>query len=378
MIEDLRAYLLLPESPLFFGSGREFSPQASTWDEGMMMPTPSTLFGAFAQELFRRMRDEQKDITEIRRSILEELPRFAPVIVRLDDLDDLPSGNRISGRIYIPVPPLVGEGSYYPALVPLRRRGTFEPLLLRPVTYGLWGPIDQVLKLMEMVVDSENPESSQGLVNPDFVRLEEALSLTYTVGLEVSPETGAAEIGKVYRIRTVSPRIDPGGRSYFLGFIALGGRMVEMPEWITLGGERRVSRVVEIHDIYLKELRGRIMAQGSEVERRPAMGLLITPGIYLDDGDRDLFRTLYLHEDRGPNEGSRNSPLGTVLPEGHVIPMNLPMTYRSSERRVFAVFRAAAPGSILWLEERTPVSFAHEIGFGMLVRGWQNDRGDGL
>ncbi len=387
--KGINAYLLLPESPLFFGSGREFSPQASTWDEGMIMPTPSTLFGAFARRLFhkiqkqsaRRINDNDIDyIREIRKSILEELPKFVPVLVRLDSPENLLRGDEIPGRVYIPAPPLVGEGTYYPALVPIKKDGgVYDPLVLRPTTYGLWGPVDQVLELMDKVIDTEISETSQGLDISDFVRLDGALSTEYSVGLEVGTKTGAAEIGKIYRIRTVSPRINPEGRSYFLGFITLDGKIGNMPEWVTLGGERRVSRVVKICDSSLKSLSDRIIKNGPEVERMPAIGLLITPGIYLENKEHDLFRTLYLLENRNRNGGHGNdsSPSKTVLPKGHVIPMNLPMTYRSSER-IFAVFRAAAPGSILWLDEEIPVSFAHEIGFGLLVRGWGSNRGDGL
>ncbi|GEM_PF-3795068 len=361
-MSEIRVFAFLPESPLFFGSGRDFSPNASTWDEGMLLPSPSTIFGALSASLFEELKG---DILDRRRRILEKMPKFVPIILKVDSRKLVGAGE-LEGTVYLPAPPLIKGGE--PMLPVVREDDRF--VFLKPTVTGKWMPVRELLTLLERikieVVDGRHQVGSDGegweLLN-DLIDPESALATSYSVGLKIDPERGTAETGMLYRIRTVSPKIELGGSSFQLGFLAIGGdEGWEPTKWVFLGGERRVAKVVRVNS----DVQGLDRALITDEKGRDSrLGLLITPGIYLKGSNGHLFRDIYT----GRCSRCCGLVYGTLTPIGVIRHINIPMSIRCGRDNVIrAVFRAVSEGSLLWLQGNLPESFAHEIGFGMMLR----------
>ncbi|MDK2384484.1 MAG: type III-B CRISPR module-associated Cmr3 family protein, partial [Candidatus Korarchaeota archaeon] len=189
------------------------------------------------------------DILDRRRSILEKMPKFVPVILKVDSRE-LIEADELEGTVYLPAPPLIGGGE--PMLPVVREDDKF--VFLKPSVTGKWMPVRELLTLLERIkiedVNERHQMDSDGegwKLLDDLIDPESALATSYSVGLKIDPERGTAETGMLYRIRTVSPKIDLGGSSFQLGFLAIGGdEGWEPSKWVFLGGERRVAKVVRV------------------------------------------------------------------------------------------------------------------------------------
>ncbi len=369
MTDGLTPYVILPNAPLFLGSGRGFSPSTSFWDVTLPLPTPSTLFGAFGRAIYENLGVKECD-RSCREEILEKTPKFIPSIAEVsgDELENLYSGNDVKAKLYLPSPPIVRRGE----CISLPCLSESDRLLFSPKSPD-WISLEQLVHLLKF-------RRLEGEL--DAIELGEALSFDDRVGIKLSADR-TAEKGYFYRITLVSPRIDfDEERAFFPSFLAVneGNQEIEDYMQVTLGGERRVAIVRKVEVEGLNDL-------VDLLARESRYYLLLTPGIYLETPCS--FSELYTNRSfigysRASvlDRSSRKFPskYSSVLSCRKTLPapkgfkayvrrwVSLPLTlwHRTQER---VLLRAVSEGSVLVGDEvdRRPVSFAEEIGFGFTV-----------
>ncbi len=370
MTDSLAPYVILPNAPLFLGSGRGFSPSTSFWDVTLPLPTPSTLFGAFGRVIYESLGVKECD-QSCREEILKKTPKFIPSIAEVsgDELEKLYSGNDVKAKLYLPSPPIVRKGEY----ISLPCLSESDRLLFNPKS-PTWISLEQFIRLLKF-------RRLEGEL--EAIELGEALSFDDRVGIKLSADR-TTERGYFYRITLVSPRIDlDEERAFFPSFLAVGKEkesQIKDYTQVTLGGERRVVIIREVKVEGLNDLVD-LLSWESRYH------LLLTPGIYLEApcSFSDLYtkrsftgysRASVLDRSSGRCPSKYSSVLcckrTLSAPKGFKAYVrrwvSLPFTlWHKTQERV--VLRAVSEGSILVGDEvdRKPVSFAEEIGFGFTV-----------
>ena len=354
----VKVNVILPNSPLFFGSGRSFSPNTSFWDVTLPLPTPSTLFGAFGRVVYESMGVTHCN-SSCREEILNRVPKFIPAIAEIpsENLESLFYGKETEAHLYLPAPPVRKRGE---AFLPPCKLGDLGDLAFNP-TPTTWIPVTKLVCLL-----------SGRMACVRVIRPEEVLTFEDRVGIKLGKQR-VVEQGFFYRLTMVAPRV--GEKSFFPAFISISNseseEVVRDGMRVLIGGERRTAVIREVR---VRGLEGLMDLITGDLTRNEY--LLLTPGIYLERSECS-FRDLYRGDSSKCCVRSRKSLLHgmRVMPapkgfKSHVRGWStLPLTLRHRwQERV--VIRAVSEGSVLvrdGCDGCKPTSFGEEMGFGFVV-----------